>query len=91
MLSAKLAQDNGLLHEQGLAYELYGKFLKSIVEIDKARRYFLMACNCYSTWGAHAKVSALLGEHDLTMADQIEEVIDSVVGDKHGRSEGALM
>ena len=91
VLSAKIAHNNGLLHEQGLAYELYGKFLKSIVEVDDARRYFLMACNCYSTWGAHAKVSALLVEQNLTMADQIEDVINSVVGDKHGRSEGVLM
>ena len=84
-MSAKIALENGLVHEQGLAYELYGKFLKSIVEIDDAVKYLEMACDCYTVWGAHAKVSWLVKEHNLALNMKNTKTEDAV-GTKHSRS-----
>ena len=42
-LSTALAGDVGLIHEQGLAAEYYGKFLSSIVEFDEANVWLLRA------------------------------------------------
>ena len=42
-LSVALAGDVGLVHEQGLAAEYYGKFLSSIVEFDEANVWLLRA------------------------------------------------
>merc|ERR1719491_1690136 len=53
-MSIKVARDNGYIHEQGLAYELMGKYLMSAVEIQDAERCFLTAHKCYMQWGAMA-------------------------------------
>lgn len=84
-LSAKIALENGLVHERGLAFELYGKFLKSIVEIDDALKYLGMACDCYTVWGAHAKVSWLVKEHNLVLNTKNRKTEDAI-GTKHLRS-----
>ena len=84
-MSAKIALENGLVHERGLAFELYGKFLKSIVEIDDAVKYLGMACDCYTVWGAHAKVSWLVKEHNLVLSAKNKNTEDTV-GTKHSRS-----
>ena len=42
-LSVALAGDVGLVHEQGLAAEYYGKFLSSIVELEEANVWLLRA------------------------------------------------
>mmetsp|Transcript_17647 Transcript_17647/g.31915 ORF Transcript_17647/g.31915 Transcript_17647/m.31915 type:complete len:184 (+) Transcript_17647:88-639(+) len=63
--SGRSARDHGLIHEQGLACELYGKFLTSIVEADEALRWLKCAHTCYMQWGAVAKAERMWTEHNL--------------------------
>jgi len=85
--SAEVARENGLVHEQGLAYELYGAFLKSIVEIDDAMKYLTKACDCYTIWGAHAKVSHLRRVHELTIDHETGLRTESACGSKRDRAD----
>ena len=87
--AAEVARKNGLVHEQGLAYELYGTFLKSIVEMEDSVKYFTRACDCYTIWGAHAKVSQLQRDHELTIDHEagMRAESSSAFGSKRGRTD----
>lgn len=82
-LAIKVANDNGYTHEQGLAYECFGRYLSSIVEVEDAEQCFMNAYTCYRQWGAFAKADKLWEDHGL----------DSSTGDigictiKHERDE----
>jgi len=80
--SGRSARDHGLIHEQGLACELYGKFLTSIVEADEALRWFKCAHTCYIQWGAAAKAEWLWTEHNLGL---LPAAGDDRFLNKHGR------
>merc|ERR1711862_648981 len=85
-LAAELARDKGLVHEQGLAYELYGKFLSSIAETEDATKCFLEAHDCYRIWGAHAKADGLWKEQNLcSSTGQVNSITRA--GKKHGRED----
>merc|ERR1711862_511046 len=84
-LAAELARDKGLVHEQGLAYELYGKFLSSIVETEEATAYFIEAHDCYKSWGAQAKADRLWKERNLSSFAGRE--IRTARTRKHGRDD----
>ena len=86
-LSAKTARDHGLVHEQGLAYELYGKFLTSIGEPD-ASHWFQQAYSCYVQWGAVAKAEQLRKDGKLGSPEEVTSTFNpSLVSIKHGRDE----
>jgi len=66
--SIQSARDHGLIQEQGLACELYGKFLTSIIETDEAIVYFKCAHACYMQWGAVAKAEQVRKDHNLNVS-----------------------
>jgi len=87
-LSAKSARDHGVVHEQGLAYELYGKFLSSVSELD-ASDWFERAHGCYIQWGAAAKAAQLRNDYNLGVPDEsTSATFDLNLGSiKHSRDE----
>lgn len=66
-LSAKTARDKGLVHEQGLAYEMCGKFLSSIADIDSVK-CFQKALHCYVSWGAIVKAEKIRKDRNVDVA-----------------------
>jgi len=63
--SVRSARDNCLVHEQGLACELYGRFLLSVIETDESLIWFKCAHACYLQWGAVAKAEQVWNDHNL--------------------------
>jgi len=84
-LSAKSACDHGLVHEQGLAYELYGNFLYSIGDLV-ASQWFQKAHTCYLQWGALAKAEQLREDFNLDLTESVNARFKSSLSStKHGR------
>lgn len=81
--SVRCARDNGLIHEQALACELYGKFLSSIIETNEALCWFKCAHVCYVQWGAAAKAERFWNEHNL--GTSVDGSVDQFAVYKHGR------
>ena len=48
----KSSRDCGRVHDQALAYELFGNYLRSIVDIDKSIDCYKAAHSLYTQWGA---------------------------------------
>ncbi len=68
--SIESARDNGRVHEQGLAYEMMGKFLASVAnESTQAMECLQNARTCYNQWGAFGKAEILCRQHSLAAAD----------------------
>ena len=67
--SIQVARDNGYVHEQGLACEFCGHFLKSIVEESTATAFYKRAYECYIQWGAIAKARKLRDDHSLDLSE----------------------
>jgi len=87
-LSARSAHDHGLVHEQGLAYELYGNFLSSIGD-QVASQWFQKAYTCYLQWGAVAKAEQLRKDLNLDSTESFSVSLRSTqISTKHGRDEG---
>jgi hypothetical protein len=57
--SMDLAEDEGLSHEQALAYELAGRMCQGCCRSIEAGLYFAQAREFYGLWGARAKVEQL--------------------------------
>jgi tetratricopeptide (TPR) repeat protein len=57
--SIKSAQDHRFVHEEALAFEFYGDFLRITRRVDQARETYANACVCYEKWGAHAIIPRL--------------------------------
>ena len=51
------------LHEEGLAMELFGQFLKENGGVDSADEYIANARSCYEKWGAFAVGNPLDAVH----------------------------
>ncbi|KAL7525383.1 hypothetical protein ACHAXR_000986, partial [Thalassiosira sp. AJA248-18] len=82
--SVRSARDYGLVHEQGLACELYAKFLDSIIETDAAMYWFKCAHACYVQWGAAAKAEQVWKDHNLGLMPV--GGVDQIFSSKHGRA-----
>lgn len=82
--SIQTARNYGLIHEQALAHELMGHYLKSIVQYPKAIQSYKQAYALYNQWGASAVATRLREKHiladDLLVHDNVE-----VVSIKRGR------
>lgn len=77
--SARLSREHGLIHEQGLACELYAKFLTSIIETDGAMHSFKCAHACYVQWGAAAKAEQVWQDNNLgSMSDGSVNLLFSI-------------
>mmetsp|Transcript_20337 Transcript_20337/g.34956 ORF Transcript_20337/g.34956 Transcript_20337/m.34956 type:complete len:434 (+) Transcript_20337:2-1303(+) len=86
-LSAKTARDNGLVHEQGLAYELCGKFLSSIGDIDSLH-FFQKAHSCYVSWGAVVKAEQIRKDWNVDVGGNLTMSLSSShPPTKHGLEE----
>jgi predicted ATPase/serine phosphatase RsbU (regulator of sigma subunit) len=57
------AQEQGFLHQEGLASELCAKFYLSLGRQRTARAYLQDAYHCYARWGARAKAAAMVREY----------------------------
>ena len=57
--SIKAARDHRFIHEEGLAEEKLGLYLKDKKEYISAERHFSNAKECYKRWGAHAVVNRM--------------------------------
>jgi predicted ATPase/serine phosphatase RsbU (regulator of sigma subunit) len=57
------AQEQGFLHQEGLANELCAKFYLSLGRERTARAYLQDAYHCYARWGARAKAAAMVREY----------------------------
>ena len=57
--SIKSAQEHRFVHEEALALEFYGDFLRSIRKVDEAIQTYANARVCYEKWGAHAIIPRL--------------------------------
>ena len=87
-LAAESARDHGLVHEQGLAYELYGDFLFSFADLD-ALQWHQRAHTCYLQWGALAKAEQLRKEFNLELRESFSSSFNSSLSStKHSRDEG---
>mmetsp|Transcript_2682 Transcript_2682/g.3427 ORF Transcript_2682/g.3427 Transcript_2682/m.3427 type:complete len:141 (-) Transcript_2682:67-489(-) len=53
------ARRHRLLHEEGLAMELYASFLEETGESEKSKTRLSLAIECYEKWGATAVVKLL--------------------------------
>ncbi len=82
--SIKSARDHGFIHDQGLAYECYGKFLASIVDNGAALNCFKSAHMCYLQWGALALAEHVWNKYKLNTFD--EGVSQILASSKHERS-----
>ena len=82
LASIKSAQDHGHTHEQGLAYELMGRYLHSIVELTEASYCFKNAHECYMRWGALSKADRIRKDHRLDFPDNVSTEPSMV---KHSR------
>lgn len=80
--SVHFARSNGLVHEQGLACELYGKFLASIIEVAEGAFWMKCAHACYIQWGALAKARKLWNDHNLGLPAEASMMMSSA---KRGR------
>mmetsp|Transcript_31482 Transcript_31482/g.66661 ORF Transcript_31482/g.66661 Transcript_31482/m.66661 type:complete len:968 (+) Transcript_31482:45-2948(+) len=68
--SIESARDNGRVHEQGLAYEMMGKFLLSVSnESTQAMECLEKARTCYNQWGALGKAEILCRQYGLAADD----------------------
>jgi len=86
-LAAKSARNHGLVHEQGLACELYGNFLSSI-DNPAASQWFQKAHTCYLQWGALVKVEQMRKDLNLVLTGRLNANFDSSLSStKHGRDE----
>lgn len=56
------AKKSGFIHEQGLACEKAGLYLKRNGSLRKAMGYFEQARECYEQWGSSMKVNFIQGE-----------------------------
>ena len=65
------ARGHGLVHEMALAFEMYGKYLQSIVELPAATEAYQSAHTFYVQWGATAKAERLRKEHSLEVQNGI--------------------
>lgn len=81
--SVRSARNHGLVHEQGLACELYGKFLLSVIEMDEALWWLKSAHECYMQWGAAAKAEQVSKEHNLGLLQPAGDW--GQFANKHGR------
>lgn len=81
--SIKSAGDLEFIHEQGLAFELYGKFLVSTAENNEALDCFKSAHMCYVKWGALAIAEHVRMKYRLST---YEGVSQSATSNKHCRS-----
>lgn len=59
MASIKSAQDHRLIHEEALAYELYGIFCIESAMAEKGLQYLNTALEKYKQWGAKNKANDL--------------------------------
>ena len=50
--SSKSAQENGFVHEEGLAFELLGSLYMHYGDLDEAKLQIESAHTCYKKWGA---------------------------------------
>ena len=86
-LSVQSARSHGLVHEQGLACELYGNYLYSIGDLV-ASQWFQKAHACYLQWGAVAKAEQLRKDRNLDLTDFFSTSLTlSLSSMKHGRNE----
>jgi len=84
-LSAKSARDHGLVHEQGLACELYGNYLYSICDLA-ASHWFQKAYTCYLQWGAVAKAEKMRKDLNLDLTESVNvRFSSSLSSTKHDR------
>jgi len=67
-LAIKSSRDNGFIQEQGLAHELKGHYLSSIIEIPQAKESYEKAYHCYIQWGANAKAERIRKDHNLEIS-----------------------
>lgn len=68
--SIESARSNGRVHEQGLAYEMMGKFLLSVAnESIQGMGCFEKARTCYNQWGAFEKAEILCRQYGLVAVD----------------------
>eukprot|EP00986_Skeletonema_menzelii_P003044 scaffold893_cov154-Skeletonema_menzelii.AAC.17 len=57
--SIKSAQEHRFVHEEALALEFYGDFLRSIRRAVESKQSYANARVCYEKWGAHAIIPRL--------------------------------
>lgn len=57
--SIKSAQEHRFVHEEALALEFYGDFLRIIRRVDESKQIYANARVCYEKWGAHAIIPRL--------------------------------
>jgi len=57
--SIKSAQEHRFVHEEALALEFYGDFLRTIRRVDESREKYANARLFYEKWGAHAIIPRL--------------------------------
>ena len=63
------ADKEGFLHEAGIGYELYGRFLLRIRAKQSAEDCFRKAFNCFRLWGADNKLQAMLRQYPFLQED----------------------
>ena len=67
--------------------QLYGKFLHSISEYDKASIWYQRAYVSYMQWGAKAKASRLQKEHAFEIPDENNMSMSFTNSTKHRRDD----
>jgi len=70
--SIKSAHEHKFIHEEALAYELYGIFCYENCLVDKGLKQLLMAIDRYKQWGAMKKVAEV--RFLLELVDSADEI-----------------
>ncbi|MFH1194847.1 MAG: GAF domain-containing protein [bacterium] len=81
----KLSQENGFMHEQGLAYEREAVFFISLGREELASTCIRKAEDCYRFWGAFAKVKNIEEKYKHLIFKEKSVSIDAEVISKASR------
>jgi len=65
----RAARNYGRIHEQGLAHEMMGDYLTTILEIPGSTECYMNAHRCYMQWGAVAVAEKIQKDHHLDLSD----------------------
>jgi len=82
--SIKAAQDHGLIHELGLAYELLGGYYTTHGHEPESLHCIKKAYKCYTQWGATSVAKKILHDHDLNI-ESISDTESQLENSKHPR------
>lgn len=67
-LSINSAREHKFIHEEALAYELFGNFKMENGQSSVGQKHLDTACELYKRWGAYRKVESMMKSKSVELA-----------------------